>query len=76
MKSVVFMKIKCEAIKPFTLGRFDEISNIVRKSNELKGMLYTGDTFECSQDLAEYLTGKNERGNVVVKIIEVIPEKK
>lgn len=66
--------IKVEAIKPFTLGRFDEIKNIQRKSVEKYGMLYTGDTFECSKELAEYLTGKNDKGNVVVKIIEVIPE--
>ena len=67
--------VKVEAIKQFTLGKFDEITNIVRKSADTKGMLYVGDTFECTQEMAEYLTGKNDRGNVVVKIVEVIPEK-
>ena len=66
--------IKVEAIKPFTLGRFNEITNIVRKGADTPGLLNTGDTFECSKDLAEYLTGKNDRGMVVVKVIEVIPD--
>lgn len=67
--------IKVEVIKPFTLGKFDEIKNIQRKSVEKYGMLYTEDTFECTQEMAEYLTGKNDKGKVVVKILEVIPEK-
>lgn len=67
--------IKVEVIKPFTLGRFDEIKNIVRKGLNTPGQLNIGDTFECSKDLAEYLTGANDKQMVVVKIIEVIPEK-
>ena len=66
--------IKVEAIKQFTLADYDKITNIQRKSVEKEGMLYVGDTFECSQEMAEYLTGKNERGNIVVKVIEVIPK--
>ena len=68
--------IKVEVIKQFTLGRFNEVTNLVRKSADKEGMLYVGDTFECSKEMAEYLTGKNDRGNVVVKIIEVTPEEK
>ena len=68
--------IKVEVITQFTLGRFNEIKNIQRRSVDTEGMLYVGDTFECSKELAEYLTGKNDRGNVVVKIIEVIPDYK
>ena len=68
--------IKVEAIKPLTLERFDEIKNsIVRKGIDTYGQLNVGDTFECSQDLAEYLTGKNSRGMIVVKITEIIPKK-
>ena len=62
-------------IKPFTLGRFNEITNIVRKGVDIPGQLNIGDIFECSQELAEYLTGKNDRGMIVVKVIEVIPYK-
>ena len=69
------MKIRVEAITQFTLAKFDEINNLVRRNAEKQGMLFVGDTFECSKDMAEYLSGKNEKNNVVVKIIEVIPEK-
>lgn len=68
--------IKCEVIKEFTLGKFNELKNIQRRRIDTYGMLFVGDTFECSKDMAEYLTGKNDKGNVVVKIIEVIPEEK
>ena len=67
--------IRVEAITQFTLAEFDKITNITRKNVDKQGMLFVGDTFECSKEMAEYLTGKNERGNVVVKVIEVIPEK-
>lgn len=66
--------IKCEVIEQFTLGRFEELNNIERKSQSEKGKLFVGDKFECSQELAEYLTGKNDLNKVVVKIIEVKPE--
>ena len=67
--------IKCEAIKDFTLGKFEELKNIQRKKIDTYGKLYIGDIFECSKELAKYLTGSNEKGNIVVKIIEVIPKK-
>lgn len=67
--------IKVEAIQQFTLGRFNEISNLTRKRTDVPGTIFTGDTFECSKELAEYLTGKNDKGVVVVKVIEVIPDK-
>lgn len=67
--------IKCEAIKEFTLGRYDELKNIQRKSIEIKGKLLIGDTFECEKDLADYLLGKNDKNMAVVKVIEIEPEK-
>ena len=66
--------IKCEVIKEFTLERFDELKNIERKIFNTKGKLYVGDIFECTEEMAEYLTGKNEKGSIVVKVIEVKPE--
>ena len=67
--------IRVEVITQFTLGKFDEIKDsIVRKSVDTEGMLYVGDTFECTKEMADYLTGKNEKGNVVVKVIEIIPD--
>lgn len=70
--------IKCEVIERFTLGRFGELEELQRASinNTNDGELYVGDTFKCSRELADYLTGKNPKEKVVVKVIEVIPEKK
>ena len=68
--------IKVEVINDdFTLERFNELKNIVRKSKEEKGKLFKGDTFECSEELCDYLSGNNPLNKKVVKIIEVEPKK-
>ena len=66
--------IKVEAIIDFTLEKFDELKNIQRKSIEQKGKLFEGDIFECDENMVKYLTGENEKGATVIKVIEVIPE--
>ena len=67
--------IKCEVIENFTLEKFNELKNvqkvIKRKDNEFG----VRDTFECKQEMADYLTGNNPLNKTVVKVIEVIPEK-
>lgn len=68
--------VRVEVIKKFKLGRFDELKNIERRRTEEKGKLFVGDIFECSEELAEYLMGANENGDVVVKVIEIIPQEK
>ena len=65
--------IRCEVIQEFTFSRFNELKDIKRINFNEEGRLYKGDTFICTQDIAEYLTGKNNKGVVVVKVIEVIP---
>ena len=67
--------IKVEVIEPFTLGKFDELKNIARKSVDTPGQLNVGDIFECEEEMFNYLNGKNDKGKVVVKLIEVIPAK-
>ena len=69
--------VKLECIYEFSLRRFNELFNITRKNADKKenGLLYVGDTFECSQELADYLLGNNQSKMVVAKIIEVEPEK-
>jgi len=67
--------IKCKVIKEFTLSKFSELKNIKRANLDTDGRLYVNDEFECDNEMAEYLTGKNDKGNVVVKVIEIIPEK-
>ena len=68
--------IKCEVIKQFNFARFDELENIKRKSVEIKGKLLVGDEFECSKEIADYLTGNNPLNEVVVQVVEVEPETK
>lgn len=65
--------IKVEVVESFTLGRFNELENVVRKGTDVKGLLNVGDTFECKQDLADYLLGGNKLNKAFVKVIEVIP---
>ena len=66
--------VKLEVIEAFTLGRFGELKNIVRKGIDTPGQLNPGDVFECEKDLADYLLGANAHSKAFVKIIEVIPE--
>ena len=63
-----------EVTEPFTLGRFDELTNIERKGADIRGKLNIGDTFSCSDELADYLMGNNPKNKIVVKLIEIIPE--
>lgn len=66
--------IRVEVIEQFTLKDFYKLNNIKRKSIDIKGTLFIGDTFECDEDMVKYLTGNNEQGKTVVKVIEVEPE--
>lgn len=66
--------VKVEAIDVFTLGRFNELKNIQRKSLDENGKIFTGDIFECDDDLAKYLLGDNKLGRAFIKVLEVIPE--
>lgn len=63
--------VKCEVIEKFTLKDFDKLKNIQRKAANTKGMLYVGDVFECDEDTARYLSGKNALNKAVIKVIEV-----
>jgi hypothetical protein len=67
--------VKVIALREFTYGNFNKITNLVRNDKEKKehGRLYEKDTFECTEDMAKYLTGGC--GYTLVKIIEVIPDK-
>lgn len=67
--------IKCEVVEDFRLQDFKKLKNLVRKNIDVEGKLYIGDTFECDEKMAEYLTGKNILNKTVVRIIEVQPEK-
>ena len=66
--------IKVEAIQDFTLGRFGELKNIKRKNIDTPGKLYKGDVFECTEPMADYLTGGNSKKKVVVRVLEILPK--
>lgn len=66
--------IKVKVIEDFTLKDFNKLKNLVREKNDKDGMLFKGDTFECTEEMARYLTGGNVLGKVVVEVIEVKPE--
>lgn len=67
--------IKVKVTEDFTLEKFNEIKNIIRKNKGKEGKLFIGDIFECDEKMADYLTGNNPINRAVVKVIEVIPEK-
>lgn len=70
--------IKVEVIEDFKYAKFDEIKDTIKRYNTNKkeeGKLYIKDTFECDKETYEYLTGNNPIEKVVVKVIEVVPEK-
>lgn len=69
--------VKVKVIDNFTLGKFDELKNIVRAnpSRDVQGGLFQNDTFECTEDMAEYLTKTNAQGKAFVEVIELIPNK-
>ena len=69
---------KVIALKEFTLGRFNELKNVIRNNpgkNE-NGRLYEKDTFECNKELVDYLSGNNAYKQEFIKVIEIIPEEK
>ena len=68
---------KVEVIIPFSLGRFNELKNIIRRNeeNNEEGKLYIGDIFECDEDMKDYLIGDNSLKKAMIKILEEIKEK-
>lgn len=75
MEEGVFV-IKVQATSDFNFSSMNKITNLKRKSIEKDNYIFKGDIFECDKEMYEYLTGKNEGGYVVVKLIEYKPSKK
>lgn len=66
--------IKVEVTEDFTLARFGELKNLVRKNKSEQGKLFKGDVFECDDEMAKYLSGDNSLKRPFVKVIEVLPK--
>lgn len=69
--------VKCEVIEGFTLSKFDELENLERANSDRnkEGELFVGDTFTCTEGMANYLVKDNAKQRPFVRIVEVIPEK-
>ncbi len=74
--------VKVKVLDNFHLDKFKKLKNIDRAdvSKNSEGYLYKGDTFECSEDIAEYLMNTEGHRNPANKIfvsrvpLEVVPE--
>jgi len=69
--------VKVKVIDNFSLGKFNELKNIVRANpnQDLEGRLFKGDIFECTEEMAEYLTKTNAQGKPFVEVVEIILNK-
>lgn len=67
--------IKCKVIEDFKMDRFNELKNLKRADKDRIKYLYVGDTFECSEELADYLMGNNPIKKKVIKTLKVVPKK-
>lgn len=67
--------IKVEVIENFTLEDYSKLKNVKKVINRKENEFGTRDTFECDEKMVDYLTGNNAFNKVVVKVIEVVPEK-
>lgn len=68
--------IRLQATEDFTLKRFSEISKMERANvnKDDNGKVFKNDIFECNENLAEYVCGKNPLNRAVANILEVRPE--
>lgn len=65
--------VKVQAIIDFTYKKYDKIQNLESKDKKEKGKIFDGDIFEIDDEEALYLTGKNDKGIVAVKVLGVKP---
>lgn len=67
--------VRLKTIEKFNLRDFDKLKDIKRVGKDEYGKLFVGDTFECDEEMAKYLTGDNPLKKSVVELVEVIPNK-
>lgn len=67
--------IKVEVIENFTLEDYSKLKNVKKVISRKENEFGARDTFECDEKMVDYLTGNNALNKVVVKVIEVEPEK-
>ena len=67
--------IKCEVIENFTLEKYNQLKNVNKREKRKDNEFGIKDTFECSEEMVDYLTGNNVLNKTVVKVVEVEPIK-
>lgn len=67
--------IKVEVIEKFTLENYGKLKNVEKVTPRKENEFGVGDTFECNEEMVDYLTGNNAFKKEVVKVIEVKVEK-
>ena len=67
--------IKVEVIGGFTLKDYKKLKNVKKVTSRKENEFGVKDIFECDEKMVDYLTGNNALNKVVVKVIEVEPEK-
>lgn len=65
------IKINVEVIENFNLKAFDKLENIKRAGEDIEGKLFVGDTFDCDEDMYDYLMGNNSLNKAVIKKIKI-----
>lgn len=68
--------IKCKTIEKFNISNYGALKNIERVGAKKEGTLFVGDTFECDEEMAKYLTGGNAYERAFVEVVEVKPKVK
>lgn len=76
--------VKVESLRDFNLNKkmFYELKNLKRRNRNEDEKIFVGDTFECTEAVAEYFietnpeTKKDPNKRPFVKILEIIPEEK
>ena len=64
---------KCEVKEYFTLKKFNELENVARadeNNNAKYGELFVGDTFDCTEEMCNYLNGNNKYNKSYINIIQ------
>lgn len=65
---------KVQAIIDFTYSKYNKIENLKPVNKKEKGKIFNGDIFEVEDTEVKYLTGKNEKKLVAVKVLEETKE--
>lgn len=68
--------LRVKVTEYFTLKAFDELQNIKRydeKNRNNDGELYVGDTFDCTEEMCNYLSGDNKFKKTFVQVVDILP---